>query len=350
MTLLIFILILSILIIVHEFGHYIVAKKIGVRVERFCMGFGPVLLKKKKGDTEYSVNAIPLGGFVKLAGDNLEEYKGKRYEYYARSPGERFWIIFFGSFLNYIFGILLFFSIFLAGFPGPQVAGLVDGFGAQEAGVEIGDKIIAVDGQRVYFWGQLQNIIYFKKPGDLVNLNIGRDNKEYTIEVEVKEKQFEASNGEKVGISLIGITPETRHGILESFSLGINKARGITLMTYQALWSMITGKRSIREVTGPVGIFKLTSKVAPLGIIRLLDFIGLISISLAIFNLLPFPVLDGGHILFLGLEKIRRKALSISVERIILQVGWTLLLTLFIFITYNDISRFFGDKMGSLFK
>src|SRR4030042_1455801 len=148
-TFLIFIFILSILIIVNEFGHFIAAKSAGVRVEKFSLGFGPQLLKKKRDNTEYSLSAIPLGGYVKLAGDNLEEYKGKSFEYLAKTPGERFRIIFFGPLLNYILGFLCLWLIFFVGYPTltTKVGGLIDGFGAKVAGLEVGDKIIAVDGK-----------------------------------------------------------------------------------------------------------------------------------------------------------------------------------------------------------
>lgn len=179
LTFIIFILILSILIIVHELGHLIAARRLGVRVEKFSLGFGPQLLKKKRQDTEYTVNAIPLGGFVKLAGDNLEEYTGKSYEYFSKSPGERFRVIFSGPLLNYVLGFLCFWLIFFAGYPAltTKVGGLLDGFGAKDAGLQVGDKIIAVDGKSVGFWEDLQNIIQRERESARVKLLILRNNR-----------------------------------------------------------------------------------------------------------------------------------------------------------------------------
>lgn len=348
-TFFIFILIISILITVHEFGHFIMAKKIGVKVEQFSLGFGPQLWKKTAGDTEYSISAIPLGGYVKLAGDNLEEYKGKSDEYFSKAPGKRFWVIFFGPLLNYLLGFLCFWFIFFAGYPTltTNVGGLLDGFGAKEAGLIAGDKILAVDSEKVEFWEDLQKIIQKKKSAPQVKLSIERGGKELSLAVKIKEKEVENVLGKKQSVGLLGITPaeeivKVRHGLGEAFFLGLAKTWNLTATSYIALAKMITAKISIREATGPLGIFLITSKVARLGIIAILNFIGVISVSLAVFNLLPFPVLDGGHILLLGLEKLRRKALSIKAERIITQVGFTFLITLTLVVTYNDILRFFS--------
>ena len=356
-TLPIFILILSILIIVHEFGHFIVARKLGVRVEKFSLGFGPQIFKKKKKDTEYSLALIPLGGFVKLAGDNMEEFKGEPDEYFSKPPGKRFWIIFAGAFLNYILGFLFFWFIFFSGYPTltTKVGGLIDGFGAKEAGLKAGDKILSIDGQDVVYWEDLQSIVYSKKAADKVHLEVLRDNKEFTVAVSIKEKEFEDQLGEKHNIGLLGITPfdelvKVRHGFFKSFTLGAVKTKDLTILTYQGLFRMLTGKLSIREsVTGPLGIFFITSKAASMGIIALLHLMAVLNISLAVFNLLPLPILDGGHILFLGLEKIRGKTLGLKAEKVITQIGLSLIITLVLFVTYNDIVRLFGDKIQKIF-
>lgn len=353
----IFLFILGILIIVHEFGHFIVAKKIGVRVEKFSLGFGPQLLKKKKNETEYSISAIPLGGYVKLAGDNLEEYKGGGDEYFAKPPYQRMAIIFFGPLLNYILGIIFFWLIFFVGYPtvAAKVGGLIEGFGAKEAGIQVGDKIIAVDGKKIESWEKLQEIIQVKKDASLARLFVVRDNRELSLDVKIKGKEFNDLLGQKRNVGLIGITPsdETvrlKYGFGESFILSINKTLDLTVITYKALWRMITGKLSLREsVTGPLGIFYITSKAAHLGIIAVLHLIAVLSISLAIFNLLPLPVLDGGHIVLLAIEKVRGRTLSLKAERLIMQIGLTIIITLAIIVTYNDILKFFGDKIYKFF-
>ena len=356
-TTLIFILILSVLIIVHEFGHFIVARKMGVRVEKFSLGFGPQLFRKKKSDTEYIVSAIPLGGYVKMAGDSLEEYKGNSYEYYAKPAGKRFHIIFFGPLLNYILGFLCFWLIFFMGYPTltTKVGGLMEGFGAKEAGLEIGDKITAVDGKEVIFWDDLQVIIQEKKVASIVKLSVERNKKEFSLDVRVTEKEFSDALGQKRSVGLIGIAPfeeivKVRHGFFKSFILGANKTWELTDLTYRGLWRLVTGKLSVREsVTGPLGIFYITSKAASRGLVAVLHLVAVLSISLAIFNLLPLPILDGGHILLLGIEKVRKKTLSLKTEQVITKVGMSLIICLALLITYNDIVRLFGDKISKFF-
>jgi len=352
----IFILILSLLIIVHEFGHFIAARKNGVRVEQFSLGFGRQVFKKKNGDTEYSISLIPLGGYVKMAGDNQAEYKGKPDEYLSKLPGRRFQIIFFGPFLNYLLGFLFFWCIFFIGYPTltTKVGGLIDGYGAKDAGLKVADKIIAVDGRKVDIWEDLQRQIQERKSKGQVILTLLRDNRELTLNVPIKDKVIDDQLGQKRPLGIIGISPfdelvEVKHGFFESAGLGFKKTVDLTMLTYQGLWRMCTGKMSMRDsMTGPLGIFFITSKAAKLGLIAVLHLIAILSVSLAIFNLLPLPILDGGHLFLLGLEKIRKKALGIKAEEVVNNIGFTLIITLALFVTYNDIVRIYGDKLSKL--
>lgn len=349
----VFLLVLGILIVVHEFGHFIVAKKSGVKVEKFSLGFGPVLLSRKRNETEYTICAIPLGGYVKLAGDNLEEYKHAPDEYLSKPPFVRARIIFAGAFFNYVLGFLFFWLIFFAGYPAfsTKVGTLLDDFGAKEAGMQAGDRITSIDAKPVANWDELQDTIHQKHIGSSARIVVLRGDKEYLFDVIIKERRL----AQKQKIGAIGITPadetiNVRHGIIESLLLGAKKTLQLTAMTYKALWSMVCGKLSMREsVTGPLGIFYITSKAAQLGVIAVMNLLALLSVSLAIFNLLPLPVLDGGHIILLLVEKIRGRALGIKAERIITQIGLSFIITLALFATYNDILNFFGDKISKIF-
>ncbi len=348
-----FLFVLGVLIIVHEFGHFIAAKKAGVKVEKFSLGFGPVIFCRKKKETEYCINAIPLGGYVKLAGDSLEDYKNSPEEYLSKTPFARAKIIFAGSFFNYILGFLCFWLIFFAGYPSftTKIGSLLEGFGAKEAGIHVGDRIISIDAKPVNNWEELQELIYSKQIGSTAKVSVLRDGKEYVFGVKIKERQ--AAEKHKVGA--IGIIPaeetvKVRRGVVESFFLSAKKTWQLTAMTYKALWYMVTGKLSMREsVTGPLGIFYITSKAAALGITAVLNLLAILSVSLAIFNLLPLPVLDGGHIVLLFIEKIRGRALGLKVERIIAQIGVSFIVGLALFVTYNDILNFFGDKISKFF-
>lgn len=352
----IFILILSLLIIVHEFGHFIAARRNGVRVEQFSLGFGPRIFKKKKGDTEYSLSLIPLGGYVKMGGDSQSEYKGRPDEYLSKPCGRRFEIIFFGPFLNYLLGFLFFWLILFIGYPGltSKVGGLIDGYGAKEAGLQAGDYIIAVDGNKVALWEDLQRQIRERKTKSNVAVDVLRGNKELKFNVLIRDKVMDNQLGEKRALGIIGISPfdetvEVRHGFFESAYLGFQKTINLTVMTYKGLWMLASGKMSMRDsMTGPLGIFFITSKAAKSGIIAVMHLIAVLSVSLAIFNLLPLPILDGGHLFLLGLEKLRKKALGIKAEEVINNIGFALMISLALFITYNDILRLYGDKIGKL--
>lgn len=356
LTFLLFLFILGVLIIVHEFGHFMAAKRIGIKVDEFSLGFGPKIFSRKDKATEYNVCLIPLGGYVKLAGDNLEEYKGGKDEYLTQPVGKRFWVIFSGPLLNYIAGFLFFWLILFVGYPTltTKIGGLIDGFGAKEAGLQVGDKILSVDGKRVEFWEDLQKEIQSKKTAAMVKLSLLRDAQEYDVNVRIREKALADELGEKRKVGLIGITPYdeiviVKHGGVESFLLGINKTWELTALTYKMLWRLIGGKISVRDsVTGPLGIFYITSQVARLGIIAILHLIAVLNVSLGIFNLLPLPILDGGHIVLLAIEKIRGRYLSLKSERIITRVGLTIMIALAILVTYNDILRFQSKIFGWL--
>ncbi|MFA5096572.1 MAG: RIP metalloprotease RseP [Candidatus Omnitrophota bacterium] len=357
-ALFIFLFILSVLIVVHEYGHFIVAKKLGVRVEEFSLGFGKVLLRRKKAGTNYSISAIPLGGFVKMAGDNLEDYKGKPDEYYSQPPGKRFWIIFCGPLLNYVLGILLFWMIFFIGYPTltTKIGGLIDGFGAQEAGLKVGDQIVAIDNRKTANWEDLQKIIYSRKTELPARVDFLRGDQALSVNVRLKEKALDDNIGKTRKVGLLGITPAeeiitVRHGFFASLGLGFNKAWDLTVITYTALGRLVTGNLSMREsMTGPLGIFFITSKVAQLGVIALIHFMAVLSLSLAIFNLLPLPILDGGHIVLLALEKIRGKLLSVRSEEMINKIGFSFIIMLVVLVTYNDIVRNFGEKISKFFR
>ena len=353
-----FLFVLGILIVVHEFGHFIAAKKVGVKVEKFSLGFGRKLIGTKKGDTEYTINLVPLGGYVKLAGDSREDYKGGKDEYLSKSPKDRAFIIFTGPLFNYFLGLLCFWIVYCCGYPmlTTKIGAVLDGFGAKKAGIQVGDKITAVDGKKVAYFEDMQKLIQGKSDAAVVKLSVERGGKAFDVDVLIKERALNDELGKKRNVGLIGITPSddivsVKYPPLMSVGLAVDKTWGLTVLTYKSLWRMITGKMSMRDsVTGPLGIFYVTKAAASLGFIMLIHLLAVLSLSLTIFNLLPLPILDGGHIMFLGMEKIRRRPLSAKTERIVTNVGLTVLMSLVVLITYNDIARIYGDKIKSFFK
>jgi regulator of sigma E protease len=343
-----FIIILSILIFVHEFGHFLIARKKGVRVEKFSLGFGPPLLTFKKNQTQYLIGAIPLGGYVKMAGEDFhEELCGESWEYLTRSCGVRAAIVFAGPLLNYILALLVFSLIFIIGSPMPtsKVGAVVEGYPAKEVGILSGDKIIAVEGIDVNYWEDLVRIIHKKTKGD-ISLSVLRDNHRLNFKLTPRIEEITDLLGQKRTVARIGITPSdevvtVKYNPFVSVYLGTKKLGALTALTYHALGNILTGKLSIRQsVTGPIGIFYITTKISKLGFVYFLHILGVISASLAIFNLLPIPVLDGGHILFLGIEKLRGRPLNPKVQEFILKLAMTLLILMAILICYNDLIRF----------
>lgn len=343
-----FIIILSILILVHELGHFVVARKKGVRVEKFSLGFGPPLIKFKKNQTQYLICAIPLGGYIKMAGEDIhEELSGERWEYLSHSCGVRAAIVFAGPLLNYILALLVFSLIFVIGNPTltSKIGSVVEGYPAQEAGILAGDRIVAVDGMSVNYWEDLARIIRKKTTGD-INLVVMRNADKFKLQLTPKVEEATDALGRKRTVALIGITASdevitVKHNPFVSVYLGAKKLGELTAVTYQALGNILSGRISVREsVAGPIGIFYITTQASRLGFVYFLHILGAISASLAIFNLLPVPVLDGGHIFFLGIEKLRGRPLSPKVQEAITQVGMSLLILAAIFICYNDIVRF----------
>lgn len=359
LSVLAFLFVLGLLILVHEFGHFLAAKRTGVRVEKFSLGFGRRLLSRRSGDTEYSISAIPLGGYVKLAGDSREDSSGAPDEYLSKPIASRAAIIFSGPLLNYVLGVMVLWAIIFTGYPAltTKVAGVIDGFGAQEAGIVAGDKIVAIEGRPVLYWEELQKAVQEQKGKPSVAIVVLRNSVQETVRVRLKEQQIEDALGQKHTSVLLGVTPDlqefikVRHGFLGSLYFSVKKTLDLTLLTYRAIGRMLTGKMSMRDsVAGPLGIFQITSQAARVGLLALFHLIAVLSVSLAIFNLLPLPVLDGGHLMLLLVEKIRGRALGAKAERIINQAGLAFIVSLALFVTYNDILRMFGDKIGRLFR
>ncbi|MCX5715514.1 MAG: RIP metalloprotease RseP [Candidatus Omnitrophica bacterium] len=355
MSLIAFLFVLSVLVIIHEFGHFIIAKRNGVKVEKFSFGFGPKLFGLTRGDTEYRISLIPLGGYVKMAGDEPESATGHAGEFLSKTVWQRFKIVVFGPVLNYVLAFVLFWVIFMVGSPVVinKIGSLLDDYPAKAAGLLAGDRILSVDGQKTAYWEELTDIIHNKKTGDL-NLEVERATKtgQQVIKIKVTPKLKEVTDifGKKCSISLIGIAPsgeaiKVRYGIVESFLKAGATIYKLTDVTCKSLLFIVTGKLSIKEsMTGPIGMYIITGKAAELGMVYLLQMMAILSASLAIFNLLPVPVLDGGHILFLVIEKIRGKPLSAKFQEKAAQGGLALLIALMLFVLYADILRFIVKK------
>lgn len=350
-TALAFIFVLGLLVFVHEFGHFIVARLCGIRVEKFSLGFPPKLVSRKVGETEYIISWIPLGGYVKLAGENPEESTGANpWEFMAQPVWKRSLVIAAGPVMNFILAILFFWGIFF--FNGQQIpqlettviGQLTPGGPAEKAGIKPGDKILSVNGMPVTNFDQMAKIIHqnVEKPV-LIQWERGGE----IIQKEIltfKDKVYD-EKGESRQIGKIGIGPASTRidlNLFQALKEGLDLTIGLSADIFTVLYGLITGSLSLKTLGGPIFIAQAAGQTAQQGLTALLSFTALLSVNLAILNLLPIPVLDGGHLLFLGWEKIRRKPLSVKQRSLIQQVGLGFLLILILFITYNDIFRLLG--------
>lgn len=358
-SLIYFLAVLSVLVLVHEIGHFMTAKRIGVRVEKFSFGFGPKVWSVKMGDTEYMLSLIPLGGYVKMAGDDpTEKLSNQKWEFLSRSVFDRFKIIFAGPLLNYILAFVVFSVIFMFGSPTAttEVGSILKGYPAEAKGMLVGDKIIAIDGKEVRYWEDMTELIHKHQEGPM-NILVRRGQADIDIEIMPVVRTVKDIFGKETKIALVGISPsqkieKVKYGPIKAVYMGARKLLNLTAITYKALWSMLTGRLSFKEsMTGPIGIFVITGETARMGLIYVFHLLGLLSASLAIFNMLPFPILDGGHIMFLAVEKLRGKPLSIRTQEIVANVAVSLLILLAIFIFYSDIIKFgIVEKTIHLFK
>lgn len=338
--------VLSVMILSHEFGHFIVAKKMGVKVEKFSFGFGPKLASVKRGETEYVLSAVPFGGYVKMAGDELAgQLEGKEWEFYSKPIYKRFNIIAAGSAVNYILGFLLFCFMCMLGEPviTSRIGAVREGYPAEKAGLKKNDIILSINEKKVNSWDDVLNTIHNRKEGDVM-LEIGRNGNTLKVTVSGRSEEQKDIFGKPKKVTVIGIEPSDeskfiKYDLINAVKMGAVKTWDLTVMTYQLIWKMLTGSVSPKAVAGPIGIFAIVGRAANMGINYLLYISALISISLAIFNLLPFPILDGGHILFLAIEKIKGRPVSAKAQEVAQNIAFALLIAFMLFVSWNDVAN-----------
>ncbi len=341
-----FIVVLSVLVVVHEFGHFIVAKMVGIRVEKFSIGFGPVIFGKKIAGTEFVFSLLPLGGFVKLAGESPEEAKGESWEFNSKSLVQKFMVVFAGPLMNALLAVLLFSAIFLVGQPTltNKIGKVLDDGPAKAAGVLEGDRVLQVNGQTVRFWEDILKELR-KSTGPVVFV-VDRDGQTREIAITPRLQALPDLFGRKSKVPFVGVAPssemvQVKSGPLKAVALGVERVWTLTVMIFVSLGLMITGAMPFKDsVTGPIGIFFMTQQAAQMGIVYLLYFMGSLSVSLFVLNLLPIPVLDGGHVLFILIEKIKGSPIKNATKERMTQVGLFLLLGLMAFVILQDIGRF----------
>lgn len=352
-TAIIAIVVLGFLVFVHEFGHFLVAKLSGMRVEEFSIGMGPTIYSVQRGETKYNLGLLPIGGYVRVTGQYAEEFDdgvlsaddSRRYP--NRPLWHRFVFTAAGSGMNFLTAIVLFTGLFLyIGIPvldnnaDTVISAVVEDKPAAEAGMQNGDKVLNINGQPVNTWQELTAQI--EQNGEKkAELLIERDNRQLTVSV-IPEYDSET------GRVLLGIQKEAtkKAGLVESFKLGAGETWQITKQLVVAVGNLVTGKVSIADdeegLTGPVGIFKIIDDTAKAGVIYVVNLMAVLSINLGLLNILPIPALDGSKLVFLAIEGIKGSPVSPSKENFVHFVGFALLMMLMIFITYKDILRLFS--------
>jgi len=343
------IFVFGLLIFFHELGHFLVAKLVGVKVHEFSMGFGPKILAIPRGETFYNLRALPLGGFVRMAGMDPDEREDKEDEergFNKKTIGQRISIIFAGPLMNFLLAIIMLAVIFFfQGLPvpssGTRVGDVIPGFPASEAGIVAGDKIVAINGDKVDNWEELVCTIY-ERPEEEIVVSVVRDGVEKKFNIKtVRDEE---------GLGKIGIYQASefqRVGIIQSFVMGVEWTGRVTLMMLDFLAKMIFGQAPA-DLGGPVRVVSEIGKAAEMGFFFLLQLAAFLNINLGLFNLLPVPALDGSRIMFLFWEKVRGRPVDPAKENFIHLVGFGLLLLLMVIITYNDILQVFvsGEAPG----
>lgn len=346
------VVVLGILIFVHELGHFLVAKWSGVGVLKFSLGFGPKLVGRTYGETEYVLSAIPLGGYVKLLGESddveLSEEDQER-SFLNQSVYKKIAIVAAGPVCNFLFAMVAFSVIFGFGVsvPTSRIGGVQDGSPAQVAGLKEGDLIREIDGQDIVHWEEMAEVIR-SSDGKALNLVIERDEKLLDKTVTPRKTQTETIFGEPAETYVIGVTMPSemvtdRKGPVGSVMAGVGQTWLWTKLTYLGIVKIIQRVVSPKELGGPILIAKMSGDMARQGFIPFLFFMAVLSVNLGVLNLLPIPVLDGGHLMFFAVELATKREVSAKVRETAQTAGFFILIVLIFWVTYNDIVRIWGD-------
>lgn len=346
----------GLLIFIHELGHFIFAKLVGVKVLKFSLGFGPKIIGRKIGETEYIISAIPLGGYVKPLGEEIgeelkEEDKPRAFNF--QPVWKRAVIIFAGPVFNFILAYIIFVVFLSMRLPvaipdinsiTTTVEEVAEGSPAQKAGLKKNDTIVSIDGTSVSDWNEMSSIIS-GKPGEELTLKVKRESDLLDVRVVPEPVKAKDEKGKEITVGRIGISKKLDFEVIESSGLIYAPIKGFeavydwSILTLKVVVKLLSGDVSAKQIGGPILIIDSAAKAASAGAFTYFNFIAIISINLAILNLFPVPVLDGGHLLLLSMEALRGKPLSEKFITVATKAGMALLILLIVFVFYNDIMR-----------
>jgi len=349
------VLVLGALIFFHELGHFLIAKLLGVGVKTFSLGFGPKLLSCSGKSTEYRLSAIPLGGYVQLVGEDPDSEIPENFtleqSFSARPPWQRMSVVAAGPVFNFVLAWFIYWGIFVgAGQQAllPKIGKVQNDTPAHAAGLEQGDLIKRVNGQKIQYWGDLAEFIR-KSRGEELRLTVQREGSRVKFHLEpevlVSKNIFgEEIKSPKIGIVASGDTVRIEQGFFQASWSGMKQMVNLLRLTWTGIIKMIEGVVPLKEIGGPIMIAQLTSEQAEKGLVNVLGLTALISINLGLLNLLPIPVLDGGHLLFYAIEIVLRRPLDYKWRMLAIKIGITLVIALMVLAVYNDIYRLLHTK------
>lgn len=351
-----FIVVIGIIVFVHELGHFLAAKLSGVRVETFSLGFPPKMISKKYGETEYQICWIPLGGFVKMSGmidesmddkDDINDPRG----FAAQNIFKKIIIITAGVIMNFILGAIIFacltFSNGVGEIQGTEISFVAKESPAEAIGLVAGDEIVEIDGKIISTWDQLLQSVKVS-PELPITVKWIRNGEEMTAEaVPFASSEIDLQTGERETVGKLGIVGTLvmrKVGLIESIVTGAGQVYKIIKLNVLSVKMLFTGVAKVNELTGPLGIARLSGESAKSGIASFFSFIAFISISIGFLNIMPIPMLDGGHLVFIIIEGIIRRPIPEVLKINMMKVGFALLILLIIVVSYHDIIRIFTGK------
>src|SRR5262245_42776194 len=356
LTLLAFVVALGALVVVHELGHFGVAKRVGVKVLRFSVGWGPVVARRTWGETEYAISAVPLGGYVKMLGeDDFPGYdtsgegatEDPRRSFEAQSLGRRMAIVLAGPLMNLLFAFVVYALLLgTVGMDAPSTQPLVGEIQpkspASRAGLVAGDRVLSIDGKPIESWDQLAATVRASN-GQPLAVRIQRAGAEQTVEVVPQLKETKTFFGESSGNAYligVGMATERKHfGPASAVWHAGQQTLSVSYMVLKGFGLMLTGRVSARELGGPIAMAQTAGEQARAGLEQYLTMLAFLSINLGVLNLLPIPLLDGGQLTLFGIEAVLRRPLRPRVREAAQNVGLLVLVGLMVFVLFNDISR-----------
>ncbi len=343
MSIVLAIIIFSLIIIFHELGHFLVAKKCDVKVNEFCLGLGPTILHFTKGETTYSLKLFPFGGACMMEGEDEESSDGRAFNH--KTVWQRFAIVFAGPFFNFIMAYVL--SVILIGCIGydtPTITGVMEGYSAEAEGMQAGDKILFLNNYRVHFYQEV-SVYSFFHPGEEIKVTYERGGEKRTANITPTYNEEEG----RYLLGILGNYTREKGSVPDTMRYGFYEMKYQIYSTFQSLKMLFTGKLSVNDMSGPVGIVKTigdtydqsVSSGAFYVVMNMLNIAILLSANLGVMNLLPLPALDGGRLVFFIVEAIRGRRVNEELEGKVHLIGFALLMVLMVVIMFNDIQKLF---------